>query len=299
MGVGVARIHRQISLRIRVTPTQQFKEALDRLDRLADDPSVLALAMRAAITESLFAAYQERFNRARKTMSTMYKGDASGAVHEPAESLEQALKQAGKTLDKVSLQYGYDSAAAERVKEMINRLTNKWAMKHGMDDKAIEQGGSTYSVGENQKMVLGGFGRFSAAMDKVRTDFLAKGQTGLTGEREGSQMTFGFGEIAVLDTIQTPSWNEKKTQPWGILWRQLEFGTGIYSKGEWKTVTGPTQAQAGGDWWYGPKRGVGIHLAGSRPGNFLRNSTGMHYDSQALRFSDAVAQHLDRALRGA
>lgn len=112
-----------------------------------------------------------------------------------------------------------------------------------------------------------------------------------------NSITVSLGPIAALDKIQVPSATPLITghpteSKMTSMWRQMEFGTGVFAfptgrfEGQYKT--------SAGSWWFGPRKGFGIHFAGTQPGNILRDQTGVLYSSDAMRFKQELERLFNR-----
>lgn len=124
----------------------------------------------------------------------------------------------------------------------------------------------------------------------------------LLKKQEG--LTLLFGSIAKLDEISTgnPD-NVDGEHPVGvgeqltslktpnILWRQLEFGSGVYAKPRPRLVGKTKEPWNDGSWRFGT-----IHAIGSKPGNFLRTATMAPYDDGGA-FERELAITIDTWMR--
>ena len=115
------------------------------------------------------------------------------------------------------------------------------------------------------------------------------------GSRNGvvNSITLRIGNIAELDKIKTPSatpliTGHRSTSKFNILWRQMEFGTGVFAFPTMRT-SGRYKTSAG-TWWFGPRKGFGVHFAGNKPGQFLRQRTGELYSADAMQFESRLKE---------
>jgi hypothetical protein len=98
--------------------------------------------------------------------------------------------------------------------------------------------------------------------------------------------TIGIGNLPSLDKVRTPSFAESEGRPlirrnYMTMWRQLEFGSGIYS------IAGR------GPWQFGS-----LGLQGNRGAHFFRKATGLPYDEDAIKFWDRFGTALTKMLSG-
>lgn len=112
----------------------------------------------------------------------------------------------------------------------------------------------------------------------------------------------GIGPLQQLNSVRTPSHGEiTKGKPtrsrYTVLWRQLEFGTGVFAKPQPRAVATRTK-EPDGSWWYGAQAGQGLHLLGTRPGNFLRQASGLPYTQDAQNFATMFQFFMRQALFG-
>lgn len=120
---------------------------------------------------------------------------------------------------------------------------------------------------------------------------------------EGDSVVALMGRIRDLDAIKSPSATQilskhNSRSPYKILWRQMEFGTGMLRKpGESPFV--PTRYTSSEGWWYGPPNSKGaVHFRGTHPGNLLRTQTGIPYSQDALSFYRLFGTRMIELLRG-
>jgi hypothetical protein len=121
-----------------------------------------------------------------------------------------------------------------------------------------------------------------------------------TIQADRGNIRLGIGSRRALDALKTPSatpllTGAPTTSPHNILWRHLEFGTGIYRSRR----RGRTRFQLpGGGWFFGESANTGLRLRGSKGVHALWDAEGRAYvgDQQALsgRFRQLFVQALFR-----
>lgn len=112
-----------------------------------------------------------------------------------------------------------------------------------------------------------------------------------------------MGHIKTLEQIKSPAAKQflsgkRSRSPYGILWRQMEFGTGVYRKPGDKPFV-PTRYTSEQGWWYGPRNSkASIHFRGTKAGNLLRTQTGLPYSDDARAFTALFAERIRSLLKG-
>lgn len=116
----------------------------------------------------------------------------------------------------------------------------------------------------------------------------------------------GWAPVNVVEQVKTPTHKGKTTRSkYTTMWKQLEFGTGKLAV----LVGGPYARTSGkykfsdGSWVYGrissnKKSYRGLHLLGTRPGNFLWNQDGEHYTTDIQELQAAFYRRLTQAITG-
>lgn len=123
----------------------------------------------------------------------------------------------------------------------------------------------------------------------------------------GQDMQISAGRLSTLEDIKTPSATDRLLQrptetQYDILWRHLEFGTGLYASnakvmGQDTSVGGGSYKNSDGTWWYGPPnrggdRKTGLLVKGSSPMHVLWGPSGLMNEMHTI-----MAQHeLNRAI---
>lgn len=267
-------MNKKIRLRVHVKAkfSRGLQDELDRLSAFVDDPALAQRLLRAAVAETLLAAYRKRFlarfadalnmQSARNTKSTP---DATKAVKRARRRLEElSVELAGQQLA------GEDTTKLERrIKKAEERLVDAYDKDFGQSELAT--------------------GMFRPLALQVLALLTQVGNTHVNSTDTRTQV--GVGHIPTLDAIKTPSATRMLTgretsSRMNKLWRHLEFGTGIHS-----------QPKKGRAWWYGTKT-RGLKLFGSKGVHALYNTQGVPYEADAMRFETHFAKLLERALRG-
>jgi hypothetical protein len=226
------------TLYITITPSEAADKALAGLNRLLADPSMLQAILRQAAQETLVRAYQRRFVAGQFHMVGMEKNFLGRA--QPAQA------QISSYIDRLQRSIGRARRAGneKRVEQLQRQLREYDGTKEFAKKKrkwAIEEyGGGALSTGLYTPRIKKILGLITA----VPTDMVSTAM----------MHTIGIGNLPSLDKVRTPSFAESEGRPlirrnYMTMWRQLEFGSGIYSiagRGPWQF----------GSLWYGPHKNV-------------------------------------------
>lgn len=118
-----------------------------------------------------------------------------------------------------------------------------------------------------------------------------------------SGVVVNIGNMAEINQIDVPSITTilnrgaSARSKFRNLLKLMEYGSGLYAKpspvlhrSRYKTEVGT--------WFYGPRKGQGLHFAGQKPGNFLRTQTGLRYTQDGLMFMQIFANRLNNRIFG-
>lgn len=250
-------------MRARVAVTVRISPENERPAELIEKLGLLALAGGAGFIElvkevvqaTLLQAVLKRFGEAEPRFKTI-----SESREDP--DLTERIAETQKDLNKARSK-GLNQRA-ESLARTLDRLQTKY---HGKGSK------------HERHQTVGG--HFADSISKVERQLkLIRDSAG-----RGGSTTIGFGSIEALDAIHTTA-NETKSK-FNILWRQLEFGTGIFVERPGPRTDGPSKTFPAGSWLFGQ-----THVLGSRPGNFLRMAAGIPYAPDAVLFRDALTKAL-------
>lgn len=258
-------------VRIELRPLTDGRKRVERLERLLTDKQALAVVLTNALQRSVSKAIRRRFLEAQYHMVGMEKEGDTAIQDEKAEQSAriarlQALRDQAFVDDRVD--------AAKRLNQRIIALSGRKEARLKVED---ESSGDLAT------------GKYRPRMKKILQ--LLVDEPKVLNAAAGLA-TVGIAPLAQLDAIRTPSYTTEELQKptnsvYTVMWRQLEFGSGIFA----------TQGTRG-PWWFGPYPGSGLHLRGNRPGSFLRSASGVPYDEDAIRFQKEFSQALERALGG-
>lgn len=288
---------------VRFQTDPQLEQFAHTVQRLVDDPVSFTTLLKGVMRTTLLAAYRKRFLQSVPKMIGMEKEQAGASYNRKADI---ALE-----IGRLSGELGKDIAESDKavIRRQMEKLTAEFAGGTVLETDATtdaaldEQEGLGVSTRQRGRGSLS-TGEFQARMGAV-LNLLALPEYFQVGSDAAGNPVVGIGNLDDLNAIMTPSYGEPNTggpSKYKVLWRQLEFGTGIYAKPQARL--GPTRFKTRrGTWWFGPsdvrkRRFVGVHLRGSHPGNVLTTASGLPYDSDALLFRQAFFETMQRQLFG-
>jgi len=247
----------------------------------ADDMTKL---VRAVIQQSLQKALTQRSQGAMERARDMRR--ATGVIGVDQEATLRIHKRIDKLNEKkrllLSSGAGPHDDSVVKIVDAIGKLTTRLV---GIGDTAGAEQGTAHTKGE-----------FSARLREIVAMLTATEGVRLL-RQTSDRLSFGLGKKSELDSVITPSWNPSTTSKHRLMWRHLEFGTGVFARA--RRVAGGFKEEGGnGSWWFGPRPGVGLHLRGSPQGALLREASGIPYRADALTFELRFARSLQRALLG-
>lgn len=260
--------------------------------------------LKLVIIESLFAAYRTQFAARLGVMLNPIKG--TGQISEAKRLVlidrKLNLEDRMRALED-EIASGSGTATADQVRRQENlavRLQQVGAAFTGGDIPGIitlrdgspsKIAGLTETGKERQGPGSAPSTGFSGRVASVLNTFTGRLKTLNSGK---GTISIGFGSIKALEAIKT---QPKSKSPMNVLWRQLEFGTGIFAKKAGHTIEVPRREGltklGDGSWKWG-----GLHLLGAHAGNWLRSQTGVAYNAYSIAFTSKFNAELGRRLRG-
>lgn len=301
-----------INIRMKESPkTARFHAAIEDL---AKNREILVAILRQAMAETLLKEYRSRFDAKYKAMHTMDTYGKERGVGTPdnnnaeRDTIQQRMLALEKSMTRLRHTKGEPNvdALADLQVEM-DQLTDKlYEVDHPTD-----HGGVAIGHGPLNKQGLAVVGGSLAAtnvyrplMNKVR-DMLTLG-TNIESDITDGRITLKIGKVEDLEKIKTPSATEGGTSsPYNVMWRQLEFGTGIYAKKgpDFRSSGTYKDSSGAGGWFYGGfsagKSRRRLHLKGTRGGHFLfREGTSLPYVGDGAKFETYFFLLLSRELYG-
>lgn len=300
-------------LRINLKTTKASDDVFARLDALANKPETMQGLLREVALQSLIERYQKRFLQAEDRMTRIetMRGSTNRADanydHGADERFIRAKEARIRNIDRRSKGKSPEVQAAARRQienlqdDIDRRLEGRQALtgrtsSGGLSRALAEQLGLRPDAGSGFN-ALQSPGGFRNRMKQVYAELFTK-PINIPGSRG-----VGFGEMTGLTAIRTPSHTNPTTSPYSTMWKQLEFGTGVFAVeagGPLARTTGDFK-EADGSWWYGRRTEngfTGLHFKGTRPGSWYRTPQGAPYPSDTFAFMSAFYNRLLRFIRG-
>jgi hypothetical protein len=211
----------------------------------------------------------------------------------------ETLRKAYEALDEAVL-----SGNQARIQKASRRMK-------AIDQAIAMRGSRDYEGLTGNKAKVMGLSAATSAMMRDRAlqvlDYLTNPQYLGAPKMAGGDSVYSAGRLDLLETIKTPSATRKLMQKetgsqYDILWRHLEFGTGIYASkaqvmGQQNLAGNDAYKNADGSWWYGPpnsgtQRKRGLLVRGSSPMNVMWGPSGLANTQHAV----AAQAELNRAM---
>lgn len=304
-----------LDVKVKFKRDENVTKTINALQDLTKDGAYgLEVVLRQAIRDSLYKLYAARWDMMRDQKRFLLKtgeGDTNRVSKQKA--LKKLIRYQG--LRRAALEKVREARAAgntAKVKQYTDaanfhvegeqramyEFTGVRYSKDSFTTRRAAPNAEGTSEEDSRRKIWGS--DFRGRMHEVFTKLMPKYPVKAQARRRS--LTLGFGSIAALDRgPQTSLFSDSK---FNLLWRQLEFGTGIWSKaqpkiGAYRALTAPRPRVEGdtksedGSWFYNQ-----VHVLGSRPGNFLRDETGLVFPADSSLFRTAFQQALSSALRG-
>lgn len=281
-----------IEIRLKFTADKTLKRSATRIGRLSQDS--IAEALKTAMQRTLIEGIRQRMLARGEQMVLVDRAAPHSRVKFNGIHARQQLLRIQRNIAKA--QANGDRREVNRQinkqREVLRKFTAgakpKLGKAHTESAKQLFRALNTTKVEKRQ------------AVQQVRK--LLTGKDAFVTEVNGDSITVGVGVISVLDQIYTPSATRELTgrfsdSPFKKLWLQMEFGAGLYRKPN-PLLHNSIYKTGVGSWWYGSKAGRGIHFIGQKPGNFLRDRTGLRYTKDGLLFERVFKQQMLRMLFG-
>lgn len=282
-----------------ISVSENLKERLVAIEALAS-PGMLEALLREAIAQTFLVDIRARWLKGLPGAVNMQRGDET-TRHNP-RATPKIPKSLRDEFGTVNQELGATALAEHRARNELHgralelRLDaiNRARYQHTARLKALRTQIKRAALPKNRKPEerrLPKRGNFRTLALEILQKIADTNAVTITSE--GGTIRAGIGSRAALDEILTPSSTPLLADhPTGsdrqIMWRQLEFGTGIYA-----------DPKEGGVWWYGKERGKGLMLRGTRGIHALFDpSRRLPYTANALRFQSIFFGMLAEALNG-
>lgn len=266
-----------------------FKALTKNVASYALIPENWARLLRNAITDTILRKVRERYIHAMYNAVEM-ETQKSVKKRKRNHTLMARYQQAHDALTTAHL--SGDLEGVERARKNIGRLNRALRRALNVSENGTEIAGSELSTGLYRVYLM----KVLALM----TD------PSLVSQQVISQdmVRVGFGAHKLLDPIETPSATPKltgkqTTSPYRTMWRQVEFGTGVYGKDP-GAARKATRYQIGSTrmWAYSRNPPNGLVLRGTKGVHALRDQAGGNYPDDLKTFVDVFTAQLAKALGG-
>lgn len=261
--------------------SEEFVSLAERIISFVDDQAVLARLAKQAVAETILRSYRQRFYARLPLLLNMERADFERAAVGMPSDLKESVQNIRDQIDEALA-----NGDAEKAAELKHKAANR---EEKLREALGRRRASALATGQFRRLALEVIAMM-ASVEAVDVHFDKKG------------VRVGIGRLAQLETIETPSatsfltGNDTKSKKTS-LWRHLEFGTGIYATGPGADASSKFK-ESDGSWWFGPKRGRGLHLKGSQGAHAIFDKQAVMYGDDAMRFEKVFAQLLSQALGG-
>lgn len=274
----------EVPVRIKYRPPARFDQLLVNALQLLSEPLVLEQLMRQAIAETLLLAYRRRFAKGLPGAVTMQLD-------------RRRLRDRATPTVKAQIRTAYITAltAVQQLSPTARPDVRAKAEERLRVARRAFEGSLARRARLPKERRLAHTGRFrSLALDLVG---MITDESAVTFLPSNGSLRAGIGPTSALDQYKTPSATPGGAGPGArdILWKQLEFGTGVYSR--LKSAQRDTYRLPSGGWWYGRSPNDALHLKGTRGVHALYDpDTLMRYDEDYVRFTRVFHTYFVRAL---
>jgi hypothetical protein len=251
----------------------------------AQNPATIARLLRVVLAQSLKQAYDKRY---AAVAGTLHKVEEVGATTSLTAkdfdniNIRRKLLKLGADIeelqDKVALgaEQGKRIGAlqAEQAELLRKFVKSRSRTKHKGESKL---GQAIVQQNEERQRRQDDVMRLLTDENRIKASIQTTGK-----------VTVRMGERTKLEGVVTPSiadflgkGRKQSRSLYKKLFLQMEFGSGVLRKPGPHLIGNSPYKDGVGSWWWGKKKGSGIQFLGNRPGNILRDSTGLMYGSDA------------------
>lgn len=274
--------------------TKGFEEATKRLQRLLGSGEMALKLFQAAVVRSVVVNIRRRFlnTMERALEMKVVKQDGRDVAFSPRARMKdiQLKRSLQRTLERLNeAQLDGDYEATDKLQERALRAQARLQERLQQDPRGRPLKSHSLSVlagNQFRRRMMGVLGLITDSAFVVP-------------HREGSRITVGIGPTYWLDQIETPSataalTGSRTTSKFRIMWRHLEFGTGV-RRSSAKNPLNPG-GQPAARWWYGRSKRASLLLEGTAPMNFLTTSAGQMFPNDERDLGEALSKALDAVL---
>lgn len=265
------------------------------LEKVMRQPELLAQAIRHAMLETIIPKLRQAWIVGlTKAVNMQVIADSSPDSNKTGMERIISNPRAGSSNEGQALSKIYERlrAANMRGDSVTHQKVMQDYIKH---QEGYIKSLQTLANGQEKRSHYLSSGLFRRRSVEVMHAFLQDPQ--ITRTADG--LNVGIGDLSDLEGIKTPSATEYVLQrgrtgsKYDILWRHLEFGTGVFSQVQRETSKW-NEGFTGGEWYYGQHR--------SRPRLILKGSEGVHSlkalggSSAHPDFVNAVEKYMTKVL---
>lgn len=244
--------------------------------------------LKEAAERSLFVAISDRFNAHAPQMTTVIQHKKqrrkTGQLFLDVYSRLRRLYRQREKLDPGSEAFGQLDVKIQKGLAVLHRTSERYAGRANKPQK--KPGPDSFRS------------RIGAVLNLIRKADNSPGEAQVSFGRMYNLDTFPTKDPASVDAesnLKKRGWKQGEDlisfRTPNVLWRQLEFGTGVFAKAG-KRLVGPFKSDRGdGSWYNGPYLNYG-----TKPGNFLRMATMALYNSDAVSFDRMFAELMHKRL---
>lgn len=290
-------------------------------DELSPDGPLLAQVMQRVMVYGILRSVRTQFlAKQSKAFRVDIKGKETLAERAmntlTMQKNSRALETAYRGLDAAVMSGKADKVAKahERIRRAEARVRGKMTGSARFDGAktSVSKLTETRNARELRQAELTGrlrLGAITGAMMRQRMLMLLRLLTSPEGMSEpmvrGNTVSIGAAPRAYIDLLETPTATvllsgQRSTSPFKVLWRHLEFGSGVYASKAQAKLLGETPSsgrfkKADGSWLYGRPGASGeggLRVLGTMPMHFLWSSDGtpnpLHHRAALVEFDKAM-----------
>lgn len=246
---------RQYTVKVSFEPSDNFTTFSERLNLLVTDKKTLERLVKMAMVRTVVAAVRKRFLAGLPQALKMTTAEGSlSRPGRPSRELERNMRDSLQALS--TAQADGTKSKIEAAQARVSR--NQARYERALDPKAALRRNTKGRKSTMSRMIEGAMQVLNTATELS------------TLEQNKKTLAIGMGSMEELNAIKTPTANRnrKTTSKMNILWRHLEYGTGVLAMDTSINKGSRFKVRGGdGEWWWGPKRGQGVLVRGSAPLN--------------------------------
>lgn len=279
----------QIQISLDIAPDRNMKKLMAGLTKLTTGDTLEKL-LQEAMRKTILEGVRKRFAANQATMALVSVANRAAAKSLNSVKIRNQFIRLSNRITKA--QQANDQEALNKLHrkqaEIVRTLTRG---AHKLSSRPDKFHGALRAAARQR----------AGLMRSVR-DVIA-GQGPYNVENDGNRITVSVGAIPLLNRIKSPSATTLLTghaskSLYQHLWLQMEFGMGVYAKPS-PVMHGSPNKTATGSWWYGARKGQGVHFLGQKPGNLLRTKTVAAYPQDTAAFQRLFASQVTQLVFGA